>query len=394
MATVYTVAPIEPLALSVEVVTSREGLQALQPDYERLQRLSRNTLPFALHEWHVAWCEHFLNSSRRIHAEPLIHVVRNAERACLGIVPFILTRRGIGPVEITSLDLLGADPALTEIRGPLVQPGFEDAVAEAVEQCLLARTDFDWVQWSGVGGTFGETLAVQAELESQPALLDYVLDLPPTWELLRAGLKRNIRESLRHCYNSLKRDGHDFTMLIALEPDAVKTALDRFFELHAMRAELAGTVMHPNHFSSQISRRFLHDVCERLAPHRIVRIFEMYVREQLVATRIGFVIEDGLYLYYSGFDPAWSRYSVMTTTVTEMIKYAIGQGLNTVNFSPGTDVSKTRWGPRLVPISQAVQVRKSLRSQLAWAGFRRARAGSSLPSWLGVLSRSAKKEWS
>jgi CelD/BcsL family acetyltransferase involved in cellulose biosynthesis len=207
-------------------------------------------------------------------------------------------------------------------------------------------------------------------------------------------LKRNIRESIRHCYNSLKRDGHDFRMVVAQEPVAVRAAVEHVFNLHAMRAKLAGTVAHPNHFASGISRRFLQDACERLARHRIVRVFEMYVGEQLVAARIGFVIEDSMYLYYSGFDTAWSKYSVMTTTVTEMIKYAIGQGLNTVNFSPGTDVSKTRWGARAVLIAQAVQVRRSMLSQLAWAGFRRAKTGGTMPSWLGRLSRSAKKEWS
>jgi CelD/BcsL family acetyltransferase involved in cellulose biosynthesis len=380
--------------LSVDVVTSGDELKALQPDYDRLQRLTKNTLPFALHDWHMAWCNHFLISTRRIRSQPAIHVVRNAERACVAIVPLILTRRGIGPVEITTLDMLGADPALTEIRTPLLQPGFEDAIAAAIQTKLSANPDYNWIQWSGIGGKFGESLARFAELQWQPPLLDYVLDLPPTWDLLRAGLKRNIRESIRHCYNSLKRDGHVFNMVVAQEPEEVKAAIDRFFVLHESRAELQGTVDHPNHFGTSISRRFLQDVCERFARLRIVRVFEMYVGDTLVAARIGFVVADSLYLYYSGFDPAWSKYSVMTTTVTEMVKYAIGQGLSTVNFSPGTDVSKTRWGPVALPIPQAAQVRRTVLSQLAWAGFRRAKSKGALPSWMSLLSRSAKKEWS
>ena len=119
----------------------------------------------------------------------------------------------------------------------------------------------------------------------------------------------------------------------------------------------------------------------------------MHVGEQVVAVRIGFQIGDSLYTYYSGFDPDWRKYSVMTTTVTEMIKYAIAHGLKTVNLSPTRDIAKTRWGPETVPIGQAVQVSPSILSQLAWAGYRHARSAGRLPRLLRRLSKGARKEW-
>jgi hypothetical protein len=42
-----------------------------------------------------------------------------------------------------------------------------------------------------------------------------------------------------------------------------------------------------------------------------------------MATRIGFVLGKTLYLYYSGYDVKMRKYSIMTTTVCETIKYAI-----------------------------------------------------------------------
>ena len=117
----------------------------------------------------------------------------------------------------------------------------------------------------------------------------------------------------------------------------------------------------------------------------------MYIGEQLVATRIGFQVEDCLYTYYSGFDPAWAKFSVMTTTVTEMIKYAINHGLRAVNLSPTKDIAKTRWGPDIVSIEQAVQVRHSVMSHLAYAGYRRAKNAGRLPGLLRRLS--GGKEW-
>lgn len=352
--------------LTVEVLGSLDALAAAKPDYERLQALTGNTLPFALHDWHLTWCRHFLIANPHIESTMMIHVLRNQNRECVGVVPLIATRRRIGPVNISSVDLLGADPAITEIRGVMVEPGYESRAAWAVQRELQRRGAFSWVQWNGISGVFGETLAIGGELQWHDPLLDYVLDLPPTWEELRARMKRNLRESVRHCYNSLKRDGHAFELRVVLEADEIAGALDRFFALHAERANLTGTVQHPDHFKSAVSRRFLRDVCASMAERGVLRIFQLCIGDRIVATRLGFVVGNSLYLYYSGYDPEWSKYGVMTTTLVEAVKYAISQGFATVNLSPGTDVSKTRWAPRVVPFARATQVAASPLSRIAW----------------------------
>lgn len=379
--------------LAVEVVTSLEALQALESDYERLARATRNTLPFALHEWHMAWCRQFLARGDLIESQPMIHAARNSEGRCVAIVPLIFTRRTVGPVHVSTLDLLGADPALTEIRTSLIESGYETLAVQAIRRKIAAGPTIDWLNWGVVSDAQAGALSACGRTQFQLPLFDYVLDLPTSWEAFRANLKRNIRESIRHCYNSLKRDGHTCELRIAQEPRAVKDALERFFTLHAMRADLPGKVVHRNHFSNARSRLFLHDVCARLAARDIVRVFQLAVRGDIVATRIGFEMGDSLYLYYSGYDPAWSKYSVMTTTVVETVKYAIGQHLNTVNLSPTKDISKTRWGPREICMQQAVQVSSSPRSRLAYAGFQRVKGGRAPPPWISRLLRLKPRGW-
>lgn len=383
----------ESLGLTVEVATTADELLALKPDYERVLRVSQNKLPFALHEWHVAWCNQFPKAGKRVRTQRLFHVMRDAQRRCVGIVPLILTRRTIGPIKVDTLDLVGADPGITEIRGPLIEPGFEARVAWAVQRELATMRSVDWVQWSGISGAFGEALAVGAELTWEEPLLDYVLDLPPTWEMLRANLKRNIRESIRHGYNSLKRDGIEFELRIAKDPAAVNEALEPFFALHAQRANLTGTVKHGNVFTTESSRSFLREVCGGLSERGMVRLFQLVIHGEIVAARLGFVVQDSLYLYYSGYDHRWADYGVMTTTLVETIKYAIGERLATVNFSTGKDVSKTRWGVREIQCARAVQVRRSRLSRFAWAAFKRAREEGARSSWLGKLSRPAARDW-
>lgn len=379
--------------LSVEVVTTVGGLQALAADYERLLRTTGNTLPFALHEWHVAWCNAFLESGKGIQTQPMIHVVRNTEGRCVAIVPLILTRRTVAGVKIGTLDLLGSDPAITEIRTSIIDPSYETRAVWAIRRRLADVREVDWVSWGVVSDSHALALSICADLKIRPPLFNYVLDLPPSWDQFHSKLKRNIRESIRHCYNSLKRDDLTYEMRIAQAPPEVKDALERFFTLHAMRADFSGTVAHRNHFANPGARRFLREVCEKLSARGMVRVFQLTIRGEVVALRIGFVIGDSLYLYYSGFDPRWSKYSVMTTTVVEAIKYAIGQGLTTIDLSPGRDVSKTRWGPREFALNQAFQISPSLFSHLAWAAFNRVKSPNPPPPWINRILGMARRRW-
>ncbi|MGC1457947.1 MAG: GNAT family N-acetyltransferase [Steroidobacteraceae bacterium] len=378
--------------LSVEIVDSIERLAALGTEYETLLCTANNRLPFALHDWHLAWCNNLLMVSGGVRDELRICVVRDTAGSCVAIVPMILTRRTMWGISVRSLSLLGGDPAVTEIREPLIQPGYEAAVALIMLRTLAELKGWDWVDWSG-GGTFGHTLAANAELQRLDTLPAFILDLPDSWDELRAGLKRNIRESLRHCYNSLKRDGLEFQFRVVAEPAEVAAAVEQFLVLHAKRAGLSGTVVHRDHFATPRSRAFLREVCTRLAQRRTLRIFQLIIGGEVVASRIGFIVDDSLYFYYSGFDSAWARYSVMTTTVAEAIKYAISKRLRYVNLSPGRDVSKLRWGPREVGFGRARQVANRWRSRLALACYDRLRAIDRMPVFLRPLLVPAKRAW-
>ena len=379
--------------VAVELVTNVAGVAALGPCYERLLEATGNTMPFALHDWHVVWCRHFLNCHSHIRDEPLFYVLRDWEDECVAVFPFVISRRRLGPFKVASIDLLGADPAITEIRTPLIYPGYEQLAARAVQHQLQQVGRWDWIHWTGIDTEFAEALAAEGRLQWQPPQTDFVLDMPPTWEEFRGGLKRNIRESLRHCYNSLKRDGHAFELKVIDSLPELHGGLDRFFELHRLRAQMKTAPAHMDRFASKLLRDFLHDVCERLCRRGAVRIFQLKVGSEVAATRVGFVVGDSLYLYYSGFDPKWARYSVMTTTVAEAIKYAIAQGLNTVHLSPAKDLSKTRWGPRQVDYTSVYENAGRLRSRLAREAYLKARSGEGLPS--KVLQRliSVRRNW-
>jgi CelD/BcsL family acetyltransferase involved in cellulose biosynthesis len=202
-------------------------------------------------------------------------------------------------------------------------------------------------------------------LEWRGQTTSHELALPATWAEFRATRGRNIKESLRKCYNSLEREGRTFRLDVADKPHEVDAALANFFRFHAARATVANGVHHHDIFNTPEARRFLLDVCHRFAERGTLRVFQLRVDERIVAVRIGFVVAGTLYLYYSGFDPEYGKYSVMTTTVAEAIKYAIASGFARVHLSTGSDVSKTRWSPETVVVRHALLISPSKRAEVA-----------------------------
>jgi CelD/BcsL family acetyltransferase involved in cellulose biosynthesis len=365
-------------ALSVEKIGSLEALLGLEREWRALEGASRLGLPFLTFDWCVAWWKHLREDKLGIRDTLFVRALRSPEGGLVAVAPLMITRRpAVGPFCLRHLQFFGADPNITEVRGVLAHP---DRLVEA-HRVLFAHLrelsgEWDTLTLSGVpkDGELGDLVAsTYPNAEWTKETPDFVLTLAPTWEEFKGKLSRNIKESLRKCYNSLKRDGHEFRLEVTSARGEVAAALDRFFFLHQARAELSGTVNHRNVFDASMARRFLTDVCERFADRGALRIFTLKIGDKVAAVRVGFVLGDSLYLYYSGYDPEFGKYSVMTTAVAEAIQWATLQRFATVNLSTGNDVSKTRWNPTEIVFRQASIVSPSRRGELTHEVYRRAR---------------------
>ena len=365
-------------SITVEKIDTPEALRGLKREWRDLEVSSRCGLPFLTWDWCVAWWTHLREDKLGIRDTLFVRAFRGCAGHLLAVAPLMITRRpAVGPLCIRHLQFFGADPNITEARGVLTSA---DQQADVLRMLLSHLCDvsgeWDTLTLSNVPkeGDFSNLVsAVYPNATWTKETPDYILPLAPTWDEFKGRLSRNIKESLRKCYNSLKRDGHQFAVEVTTARRDVAGALDRFFLLHQARADMAGAVPHESVFGTSMARSFLVDVCERFAERGCLRIFSLRIGEETTAMRIGFVLGDSLYLYYSGYDPAFAKYSVMTTVVAEAIKHAIEEGFATVNLSTGRDVSKTRWGPDEVVFRQASIVSPSLRGELTHEMFRAAR---------------------
>lgn len=362
------------MTLRVTTITQPEDLASVHGEWLDLVARSGEMLPFPLPEWVTTWWRHFREDRPTLRDQLAVKLVRRADGQLVGVVPLMRTDRpGIGPLRLRVLGFVGADPYITEQPTPLVDPACAEDVAHACVRDLEEHRDWDWMHWRGLvkGSPFAETIERRMSLMWQASQPGSYLRLAPTWDAFRSGLKRNIKESLRHCYNSLKRDNVSFRFQVARTREEIPRALDGFYGLHEMRAKLEGTTTHIDRFGDTTARGFIEDLAGRLAARDAFRVFTVEIGGKPVASRIAFALPGTIYLYYSGVDPQWMKYSITTTLVAESIRYAIDNGFQNLHLSMGEDVSKTRWGPVMPVYADAIALRQGLTSQAKWEAYGR-----------------------
>jgi len=358
------------LSFTVEQVPS---IESLREEWEQLDATTAPRLPFSGPLWNALWWHHFREDRPLVRDSLRLFAIRDRDLRLRAVAPMMLTERpAVGPVRARMLQFLGADPNVTEVRGLVCAPADQPGALEALLHHLDGRADeWDWLFLGGVlqAGDGYRILDGRQGVKWGREVPDFLLKLPTDWEAFRGTLSRNIKESLRKCYNSLKRDSLEFTFHVLTAPAQMDAALGHFLRLHSARADATDTITHKNVFESGPARGFLRDFLLHSAAAGNARVFQLELAGKIVATRIGFVVGDALYLYFSGFDPGWGKYSVMTTTVAEALKWAIAHQFATVNLSPGNDVSKTRWGPTEVMLREAVVPSPSILGPLVYRAY-------------------------
>lgn len=353
----------------VERLADPQRLEALGSECDQLALRMLPQAPFRTEAWLSQWWRSYRQHRPLLRDEFYVHTVRDPRGSLLAVAPLVRTLRpGSGPFRLRSLNFFGSDKNITELRGLVCAPEHElVAVRSLLRHFEQQKHEWDWLVWQGIraGGAAEGLLQSVPNLEWQRTTDDHFLELPGSWEEFKAARPRNIKESLRKCYNSLKREGLTCELRVRSGPK-LPAALQRFFALHTRRATAKGLPAHADYFAGEAARTLLRGLATSSYETSQLHAFELWLGGQVAATRLGFVTGDELYLYYSGYDPAFARHSVMTTTVAEAIRWAIDQGLSRVNLSSGSDVSKTRWRPASVSFREAVWVSPTPRGKTAW----------------------------
>ena len=353
--------------LRIEELKGPGALDKITPEWELLDAQVSPRTPFTSPLWAKLWWRHLRQVRSMVRQEFFAQIVRDQAGRLVAIVPMVITHRpGYGPLRMRLVQLFGGgDGSITEHRCIVCREHDEQEVIQALTSYLYDRKDrWDVFVWTGLrqskiaGDRPGNLLHVFKDMPY------YLVPLPDSWEKFRSGLSTNMKEAIRKCYKNLARDGHAFTFRAVERPEDMLASLDRLLALHSERAQFKYATRHRDLFAKASQRAFIVELAQLMAGRDQVRIFELEVDGNVVASRMAFLLGDELYLYYSGYDLAWRKHSIMTTLMCECFKWAIERGVKVVNLSKGKDPSKLRWRGREVMFHDALLMSPTRRGRL------------------------------
>ena len=103
------------------------------------------------------------------------------------------------------------------------------------------------------------------------------------WEAFRKSLPHNLKDALRKCYTTLRRDNLQYELRVAERTNDVEERLEKFFELHRLRAQSTIKPEHADVFALGLSRSFLREYLARASEEGSVKLFELLVEGEVVA---------------------------------------------------------------------------------------------------------------
>jgi CelD/BcsL family acetyltransferase involved in cellulose biosynthesis len=337
-----------------------------------LERSRVNSNIFLTWEWLSTWWKHFGKGRK-----PLILLVED-EQKVLAAAPLMLSEY--------KLPLVGKTQRVELIGTP--HSDYNDfIVIDKEEECLkliLAYLKSNFPHLNGIElkevkettGTMDNFRHLAPELlgdlkieESVCNICPYII-LPNSFETLMNSFKANMR---KHLKASLRKINEKYDVKLKKYDEAgftVDQGMRTFASLHQKKWESEGK---PGSFGEGGGRDFLNfhlDVAQSFAEKGWLGLYFLMANDEPVAAQYAFKYNRKMLCYLTGWDPAYSIYSVGNISLLFLLRECIAEGLNEYDLMRGDEAYKNRWTDKFVRNYEVRFVRKDFPSRFYNWGFR------------------------
>jgi CelD/BcsL family acetyltransferase involved in cellulose biosynthesis len=195
-------------------------------------------------------------------------------------------------------------------------------------------------------GLEGGDLMVTWELED----VSPSVPLGGSWDAYLSSLGKKDRHELRRKLRRAVDDlGARWQTVRAAED--LESALDAFIDLHRRSSAAKAAFM-----TDQMAAYF-RDLAALALAQGTLRMGIVWAGEQPLSAALGFAYGDRLYLYNSGFDPAFHAHSVGIAAVGLLLRDAADEGLAVFDFLQGNESYKYTLGAQDHPVYHLIATR-------------------------------------
>ncbi len=300
-----------------------EPFERVRAEWEGLIAGCEAPVPFVTPAWQQVWLKHF-QDGRTLK----VLTARDGERL-VGVAPFLCDG---GRVELVG------HYSICDYMDVVVAPGFEAAFFPAVFERLAAggaaTIDLRGLRPSSptlaAAQAAAGALGYRAELEDEA--LSPSVELPDDWEAYLGTLSKKDRHELRRKLRRLDSAGGDVRLKVVTEAAEADAMLDTLFHLMRISSH------HKEEFLDRPGMEaFFREMTHDMAAEGLLRFYFLTFDGEAVASVLNFDVGGQLYMYNSGYDPAYSHYAVGLMSKTLLIKDAIESGRSCVDFLRGDE---------------------------------------------------------
>lgn len=327
-------------APSVEIFCSWDEFIKLKDDWERLLDAMSEPSIFITPDWLGSWWKAYGADK-----ELLALIFRDLHQRVIAIAPFY--RQRSGPLRSRRLRLLGAGSGDSDALDFIVEPGAEPAVAAAF---------LDWLaknhQWtvcsletlsknSGFAGCLQQSLQKMRWSVLSEESVNYVIDLPETWQAYLQNLDPKFRPLLTRYPKRLHTRYQGVRISRCEDAAELKAALQTLFELHQMRWTGRGEA---GAFSSAERRHFYVEMAEAFLRRGWLEFWRLEIEGRTCATQFCFRYRDTVSLLQEGFDPKYAADKIGYALRAHVLETMIQTGAKHYDFLGGSDSYKPKFG--------------------------------------------------
>jgi len=331
----------------VQLHTIDQSLARLQPEWDRLAPQSDTNSFFTQNSWQQLWWQHFG------HAYSLrVVTVRDPSGKLVGIAPLMValndtegTLSFIGGTEVADyLDLIVDRTYTAEVRRALLE---------------TIRDHLPWrrLDLHCLPGDSGTVASVQEAYRASGMHIAQeqedvcpVVPLPGSWEAYLSSLNKKdrheLRRKMRRALDDLPATWHTVQNEAGLE-----SQMTAFIELHRRSSPAKAA------FMTDAMAAYFRDLASLCFAQGQLRLGVLWAGELSVSTAMGFAYGEKLYLYNSGYDPAYAANSVGIAAVGLLLRDAADAGLTVFDFLQGNEPYKYMLGAQDHPVYRLVVTR-------------------------------------
>lgn len=312
------------------IVEYWESLQAVETEWRRLETASKSTV---FQTWD--WCECWLSHRRKF--SPFILTARAGDSVHT-LLPLCRSDSWRG-LPIRRLSLIGSGPS---DYGGWLQTGDPEprlsGIAEAIRSRAIDLIDLHQLD-ADQARAISEALEAEYNILVLPQEPTLVVRTNADHEAYLSAVSKKFRKNNAYAHRRLSREFR-YEEKFDFSEAELEGAMDVFFDLHQQRWLKKRL---PGLFLGQGNRRFHKEVARRLARSGRLALALAFIDDKPAAAFYGFKFGSDYSYYLGGFDPEWSKYSVSSVLINNLIQRSCKEGFQNFDFLRGRESYKSRW---------------------------------------------------